>query len=202
MQKLSKKIKEEIYRLRNLFQEEGLADIVIVRGGSLKDNAGGYCLLSEKPPAIKILCDCFNKDALLSLLHEIGHVKDYNRYKQSKRWKLTAFDYTSDTVSTAVDYSKTTRYAFAITEYIAEEKIKGLLKKYAVLIPITVKELYQNQTFQTIVKLWEMYHGKIATDTAKKGMIRFSYKQGRITQDDVRRWANPINFKREVLCKL
>jgi hypothetical protein len=97
------------------------------------------------------LCHC--------ILHEYGHILDYRKKKNTKRWILASeFDgYTELTVHTAPAMPKKAKIAILQTEYIADQFAKKLAKKYNVSFPEHYLDI--EQILNIKVRKYEMIHG-------------------------------------------
>lgn len=123
----------------------------------------GYALLTRNASTIVLKKGKHSyKDLILYLGHEYGHVMDYQRWGDKKRWKLqTLMPEQSDFRKGASVEEKT---AFLKTEVIAERYIPVFLKKFKVAIDYD-KDVIRAQTFSSIISIkYELMYGKVASE--------------------------------------
>lgn len=174
---------QEFERVRREIYDEGLGKVFVY-----KDRAGfkgvehgcAYVDLVESPP-YNILLTKLNKSwkkLMLDLAHEYGHVIDYVRYVDTKRWKLM-----DDTIKLRQYPKSTMQYKKAVikNEYMAESYVPKFLKKFNVSIPYTSQELDEGLYVMVLIVKYELMYGKHPSSSLKKQWKhRFSCKTPKI----------------------
>ena len=79
--------KKEFYRLREIIQSDNVKIYAYKNKSCFKDNdATGYANIWDRK--ITVACKPSYKFGVMRLLHEYGHLLDYDRWQKSHRWSL------------------------------------------------------------------------------------------------------------------
>jgi hypothetical protein len=147
-------------------RESGKATIKIVREEeNSNSDVAAYVYLSENPPKIILKKEkkYTYKQLILDLLHEFGHVLDYEKYKKSKRWKIWD-SYGKYSLEKAKCLSKNIKVELIKTEYIAEKYVQRLLKRYNLFNLFEEARLEAEVYLQIQIRKHELIIGKYPTN--------------------------------------
>lgn len=146
--------KKEFYRLKNIVQEDNV-QVAIYNKPYFKTNDGsGYADIWGKK--IYIAGKASYKFLIMRLLHEYGHVLDYYKWKNSKRWKINT-DYLQTGPYVRI-VSKTTKRAVLHSEFLADEQAKRCLKRFKSNYPIEL--INEHQFVNVNIRNFELAYGK------------------------------------------
>jgi len=166
--------KSEFLRVRRVIHNEGLATTIFYRNKSAfagQENAAAYVYIEEKPPIIilKRNSETTYLDLILDLGHEYGHVIDFIKWKNSKRWKI--FLVCPDDFILSHDVPKYVKKAMLQSELQAERYIPAFLQKFKVKVLVDKKLLEKNTYIQMATNKYELTYG-----VSPKGSLRKQWK--------------------------
>ena len=171
---VAKKYELEFERVRDLIRDEGKAVISVFRDrdefGNNNGSVIGYVHENKVPAKIMLLQNktYTHRDILVALLHEYGHVLDYEQYSKCKRWGLMKEfgTYNDAAIYAAPQMPKYAKEALIKTEYLADVRALRLINKYNVCI---TPAAYVCEAIVGInIRKWELMRGKLLT----KGRVR------------------------------
>lgn len=97
------------------------------------------------------------KFAIIRLLHEYGHIVDFDRWAKSKRWQLN-IQYLYDNKLAIRKVERSIKWAILYSEFLADEQAKRLLKKFKSNYP---KEMINEHQFINVhIRNFELTYGK------------------------------------------
>ena len=148
--------KKEFYRIKKLVNADNVIVSIYNKPFFKNGEAAAYSYVWDRK--ISIAGKAGYKFLIMRLLHEYGHVVDYDRWKFSKRWK------------TNINYLQTGDYiqivplpvkqAILYSEFLADELAKRLIRKFKSSYP---EELINEHQFINIhLRNFELTYGKNA----------------------------------------
>ena len=150
--------KKEFYRLKEAVQSPGIRVVVYKSKSYFKNNdAAGYVDLCEYPRKIFIAGKAEYKFLIMRLLHEYGHVLDYNRWVDTTRWKLYS-TYLEEENNFIRKLPHEMKRAILYSEFIADEKAKQALKIFKSHYPISL--ISDHQFINVHTRNFELTYGK------------------------------------------
>lgn len=150
--------KKEFYRLREIIQSTGIKIRVYKTKSYFKSNySTGYVTLLDRPKTIFLAGKTPYKFLLMHLVHEYGHVLDYDRWKHTKRWALYT-TYLKEIRNLVKKVPNKTKRAVLYSEFLADEQAKRILKRFKSTYPVEL--INEHQFINVHIRSFELTYGK------------------------------------------
>jgi len=196
------KYQDQFYLLRDLIKESGLARIwVYEKNQYFGTDCSAYVVVSDvEIPEIRICIKDKKEETyrtvIVDLLHEYGHVLDFKQYGKTKRWKLadkfdaaTSVIYGKDDYQILKNYPRETRVAVVMSEHMAWEFAKKLVKIWEIDIDPDWIAVEQTAHIQHMIIKLKLQRRLCIKDCFHNYFVyrkRIRRSGVRVTTDDVR----------------
>lgn len=173
--------KKEFYRLKELIQSPDIRIIIYKKKNYFKYRyASGYVYLLEQPKKIFIAGKGAYTKLICRLLHEYGHVLDYEQWKDTARWALY-IQFLTDNIPFGAKVSIKMKRAILWSEFLADEQAKRTVKRFNSTYPI--EQINKHQFMNVALQNFEITYGKDAPqevgnlffDNVQQGMTKATF---------------------------
>jgi len=146
--------KKEFYRLKEIVKSNNVIVSVYNKAYFKNNDAAGYAYILTRK--IYIAGKASYKLLIMRLMHEYGHIVDYDRWKASKRWKNNIKYLQNGPYIQIV--SQDVKHAILYSEFLADQQAKILLKKFKSAYPEEL--INQHQFINVQLRNFELTYGK------------------------------------------
>ena len=148
--------KKEFYRLKEIVQADNVKVYAYKKKSHfIGTDSGGYASVFDR--TITVACKPSYKFGIMRLLHEYGHILDYDRWYTTRRW-LQYYIYLVSNDHFIRKVQQSTKRSILYSEFLADEQAKRILKRYKSSYPVEL--INEHQFINVHTRNFELTYGK------------------------------------------